>query len=102
MARSMKTMPRASTCWPSGTWVDSTSMPARNAGKRIPNSICAIDLALSRREQSRDGVVIKAEESLRAVRSTHSKRQHHGGNVYFVRDEFRGPVVLVGRADHKL
>ncbi|OLC65312.1 MAG: hypothetical protein AUH79_07820 [Betaproteobacteria bacterium 13_1_40CM_4_64_4] len=38
MARSMKTMPRASTCVPSGTCVAVTSTPATNAGSRIDKS----------------------------------------------------------------
>ena len=38
IARSMKTMPRSSTCMPSGTWVASTSRPAMKAGPRMPQS----------------------------------------------------------------
>ncbi len=38
IARSMNTMPRASTCMPSGTCVAVTSRPATNAGSRIESS----------------------------------------------------------------
>ena len=41
IARSMKTMPRCSTCAPSGTWVASTSRPASRAGSRMCQSMAA-------------------------------------------------------------
>ena len=39
IARSMNTMPRASTCWPSGTCETATSRPAASAGHRIVRSV---------------------------------------------------------------
>ena len=38
IARSMKTMPRASTCCPSGTWETVTSTPATKRGQRMVRS----------------------------------------------------------------
>ena len=46
MARSMKTMPRFRTCWPSGTCESSTRVPAIIAGQRMLRYVEMLFIAL--------------------------------------------------------
>src|SRR5205807_7721252 len=98
----MNTMPRASTCCPSGTWVASTSIPARKAGNRMPHSICPMVLVLYCRKQAADGVVEKAKEIFCTIGAAHGEGQQHRGYMHFVGNEFRRPVVFISRTDHHL
>src|SRR6266478_2205473 len=83
IARSMNTIPRSSTCMPSGTWVAVTSSPAMNAGHRIPHSAASTINARSliHGEQALDGVVEQAEQILRLRRAADREGQRHDGNI---------------------
>src|SRR5258708_35497510 len=103
-ARSIKTMPRSSTCMPSGTWVAVTSRPAMSAGHRMPRSAASMitERSLIHGEQSLDRVVEQPEQVLRLRRAADSEGQRHDRNVRPLRKELRRARIVVGRIDHRL
>src|SRR5260221_724488 len=104
IARSMNTMPRSSTCMPSGTWVAVTSSPAMSAGHRMPHSAASMitERSLIHGEQALDRVVEQPEQVLRLRRAADSEGQRHDRNVRPLRKELRRARIVVRRIDHRL
>src|SRR5438067_1351410 len=101
----MNTMPRASTCVPSGTCVAVTSKPAANAGSKIDTSIGAKFIAARSSDglqQSRKRVVEEAEEILRFRIAADGEWQHHRHDLRAFGDPLRCAVALIRSANHHL
>ena len=94
MARSMNTMPRDSTCCPSGTCEIATSTPAISAGHRMLKSVSIV--FIWRRQQLVERVVEQAEQILRLGRAADRERQHHGRRVHALGQPVRRLRIVVG------
>src|SRR6185436_15697138 len=95
IAMSMKTMPRFSTCIPSGAWVAVTNKPASKAGSS--RLISRWPMLFFRRLESCDRVVEQAEQILCARGSSHGVRQFHHRKAGLFRERGRRLRILVGR-----
>src|SRR5438128_798459 len=100
MARSMNTMPRSSTSWPSGTWVERTRRPARNAGSRIIHSAPSTGTSRHAGHKSRNRIVEQPEEIARSLRAADREGEQDRRRTDPLGDELGAARVFVGGIDY--
>src|SRR5438067_10410470 len=101
IARSIKTMPRSSTSCPNGTWVASTSSPARKAGSRMLNSTPATGGPRQPGDEPGDRVVEQPDQVACLVRTADREGQSDCRRVDALGDEFRAARVFVSGIEHR-
>src|SRR5262249_2484701 len=96
-----KTIPRSSTSWPKGTWVDSTNSPARNAGSKISKSALANRGPRQRPGKPVDRVVEQAKQILGTISAADGEGQHHGSSANPLGDELGTARIFIGRIEDR-